>query len=53
MNDKYWNGQSKYRALRRQGFDTEKISTTKNGMKNCGKLRLKWLWNEPTFLSIR
>jgi len=26
---------------------------TENGMNTCDTLRLKWLWNEPTFLSIR
>ena len=30
-----------FRALRRQDFNTEKIRTTRNGMKNCGKLRQK------------
>ena len=41
MNDNGLILPSVSKVLRRQDFNTEKIRTTKRGMKNCGKLRQK------------
>ena len=41
MNDKWVEFAIRIQSIAQQGFDMEKISTTKNGMKNCGRLRQK------------